>query len=887
MIGRQIGPYRVLDKLGAGGMGEVYRATDSNLKRSVAIKVLPAAVAGDTDRLARFQREAEVLAALNHPNIAAIYGVEKTPDVTALVMELVEGEDLSQLIARGPIALADALPIARQIADALEAAHEQGIIHRDLKPANVKVRADGTVKVLDFGLAKATDPAGASSADAMHSPTLTARATQMGMILGTAAYMAPEQAKGKAVDKRADIWAFGVVLYEMLTGEQPFRAETIPETLAHVMTRPVDLGRVPATTPRRIRDLLARCLEKDPKKRLRDIGEARIRLEEAISGAPDEPASAAGTIGRAAAGPAAWSRALPWAVAAVAVAAAGWAYVGPGRGAAAPTNDVIYVDIGSLPDVEFVRLLNGGYAISPDGRTVAMIGVKGNSRRLFIRPLGRPEAKEVPGTVGVNGVTFSPDGTSVATIDNGSELVLISLASQQRTPIATVADSTSALSWSPEGIVFNRNGALWIVRPGDQPRPLTTLDTARREVVHGGGTVLPGGRAVVFSSMTSEAGGERIEAVPMAGGPRTVLIERANTPVWSPTGHLLFSRDGGVFAVPFDPAAVRTTGPAVAVVPSGVVGQQAAGGLTLRVSASGTLIYAPADYNTNRVVSVTRDGTVKTLDFPPAAYANPRVSPDGRRVLVEIDNTVVDALDLVRGTQTHLTTPALATSFVTWLADGERVMLRRFSVPSWMAADGSGKDGLVPHSMANDYPSGPGPDADSALVVRVQPETGGDVYLMSVTGRFEPRPLVATRAYEGGPQLSPDGRWLLYQSNVSGQPEIYVRRYPQLDRAFQVSAGGGAQPRWNPATMEICYRAGQRLTAVPFDGRGTEPVFGRPVPLFADEYDFGQGITIPNYDITRDGRFIMLRRSTRSGTLRAVIHWTDELTQILAAGGVR
>jgi serine/threonine protein kinase/Tol biopolymer transport system component len=897
--GTRIGAYEVVAAIGEGGMGEVYRAHDTTLGRDVALKILPELFATDPDRQMRFEREAKALAALNHPNIAAIYGIEGDGSPAgdgetrplALVLELVEGDDLSERIARGPVPLDEALPIARQIAEALEAAHDAGIIHRDLKPSNVKVKADGTVKILDFGLAKAMDP-GTGPQDPVNSPTMTARATQMGMILGTAAYMAPEQAKGKLVDKRADIWAFGVVLHEMLGGQHLFLADTIPETLAHVMTRPIDLGALPATTSPRVRDLIARCLEKDPKKRLRDIGEARLILDDPTLDSELTPSSSAD----APATPAAprWQRALPWAIAALAVAVAAWTYLSSGHGATtSPADDVTYLDIGSLPDVEFVRLLNGGYAISPDGRTIATIGVTDNARRLFIRSLDRPEAREIPNTLGVNGVAFSPDGASVTAITNGGELMRIALADEQRTLIATGVDTTSVLAWSPEGVVFSRAGALWIVTPESEEgnvgeaRPLTTLDAARREVLHAASVVLPGGRYVVFASMTSDAGGERIEAVPVAGGARTVLIERANTPVWSPTGHLLFSRDGAMLAVPLDPAVPRVTGPAVPVIPAGVIGQQAAGGLTFRLSAGGTLVYAPADYNTNRLVSVSRDGAATSFDLPPAGYTNPRVSPDGRRLLLESDSTVIEVLDLARGTHMHLTAPALGTAFATWLTGGERVLFRRFSVPTWVAADGSGKDGLLPDATARDYPSAAGPDADSVLVVRAQPDTAGDIFLMSITGAFEPRPLIATRAYEGGPQLSPDGRWLLYQSNMTGTAEILVRRYPQLDRAFQVSAGGGAQPRWNPATMEICYRSGGRIVAVPFDGRGAEPVIGIPLPLFADEYEFGQGISIPNYDITRDGRFLMLRRGDRSGTLRAALHWTEELQRILSAGGVR
>jgi Tol biopolymer transport system component len=406
-------------------------------------------------------------------------------------------------------------------------------------------------------------------------------------------------------------------------------------------------------------------------------------------------------------------------------------------------------------------------------------------------------------------------------------------------------------------------------------------------VLHQGATLLPGGRTVVFASLTSDAGGERIEAVSVADGARSVLIDRANSPEWSPTGHLLFSRDGAMLAVPVDPEGPRVTGQAVLVVPAGVIGQHSSGGGAYWLAANGTLVYAPADYNNNRLVSVSRDGAARNIDLLPAIYINPRVSPDGRRLLLERTPMVVEVLDLARGTQMHLTAPGLGTGFSTWLTGGERVLFRRLSVPTWIAADGSGRGGLLPHVVAGDYPSAAGPDADSALVVRVQADTGGDIYLMSVTGQFEPRPLVATPAYEGGAQLSPDGKWLLYQSNASGAMEILVRRYPQLDRAFQVSAGGGAQPRWNPATMEICYRSEQGMMAASFDGRGAEPVIGKPVALFADQYDFGQGVSIPNYDITPDGRFMMLRRGDRSGTLRVVLNWTDELRRILSAGGVR
>ena len=443
VIGKSIGPYQVVAKLGEGGMGEVYRATDSNLKRSVAIKVLPAAVAGDADRLARFQREAEMLAALNHPNIAAIYGLEKTADFTALVMELVEGEDLSALIDRRyPEAdeslFSDALPIATQIADALEAAHEQGIVHRDLKPANIKVRADGTVKVLDFGLAKAMDPPGASSTDAMNSPTLTARATQMGMILGTAAYMAPEQARGKPVDKRADIWAFGVVLYEMVTGRRAFPGDEISDVLAAVLRQDIDWSALPEDTPPRLRRLLERCLDRDVKSRLRDIGEARVAL--ANPGAPETPHAAL---------PAASSARRSWirdprsmfALAAVVAAGSLAAFALTRPAADNPDPFPARIEISA----------SGGFTLSPDGHSIVVTGraPSGTGTALYLRRLDQLTGRVIPGTENVlaNDPLFSPDGRAILFIANRRTLVKVPLDGAP-VPLGELGDMGGGLDWS-------------------------------------------------------------------------------------------------------------------------------------------------------------------------------------------------------------------------------------------------------------------------------------------------------------------------------------------------------------------------------------------------------------------------------------------------------
>jgi serine/threonine protein kinase/Tol biopolymer transport system component len=884
--GTRLGVYEVTAQIGAGGMGEVYRVRDTKLGRDVALKILPAAFSSDAERLARFEREAKTLAALNHPHIAQIYGIEEGPAdaghyMRALVMELVDGEDLAQRIGRGAIPIDEALPIAKQIVDALEAAHEQGIVHRDLKPANIKVRADGTVKVLDFGLAKAVGPADGGHqvrADPANSPTLTTPAgTLAGMILGTAAYMSPEQARGRPVDKRADIWAFGVVFYEMLTGAHLFAGESVAETLGLIFSRDPDLATLPAAIPARVRTLIARCLVKDPRQRLRDIGDARLDLEAARDTL--DPATPAPSLS-------VW-RAVPWGIAAAAMLLSGWTLWGR-TGIATTTHDVMHLDIGFPRDVEPVTFF-GGYGLAPDGRTVAMVGVRDGVRHVLVRRLDRAEATEVAGISGVSLVEFSPDSGSVAFVPANGLITRVSLADQQRTVVSSGADITGGLAWSPARMVFVRGGALWIVSPeGGAPHALTKLDAARHEVLHDHPIVLPGERFVLFASQTTEPGAERIEAVPIEGGPRSVVVERATTPVWSPTGHLLFARDGAVMAAVFDPRTAIVRGTAVPVLPSGTFEALATGSLAFSVSSTGTLLYVPAGFTDTRVVSVGRDGAALAIDLPTSdRYANPRISPDGRRLLVEIGGNVIEALDLARGTRARLTAGALITSFSTWSADGNRVVFKRFSVPFWAAADGSGNAGPVPGAAVNDFPSSPGPDPDSIIAGRIRPETSSDVFLMSISGAFEPKPLVVTPAFDGGAQLSPDRRWLLYQSDASGRAEIYVRRYPALDRQWQVSEGGGVQGRWSRSSREIYYRGGKRIVAVTLNTAGTEPAFGKPTALFDDDYDFGVGVSIANYDVTPDGRFIMIRRGASGGKLRVVVNWTEELKQILAAGGLR
>ena len=863
-------------------MGEVYRAVDTRLRREVAIKVLPPTFSADPERIARFEREAQLLASLNHPSIAQVYGFEsvRLTDGSAahfLSMELIRGEDLDARFQRGPVPLDETLSIALQIAEALEDAHERGIVHRDLKPGNIKVTPEGRVKILDFGLAKSsvTEAAAHLSGSSPHS--LTMAHTEAGFILGTAAYMSPEQARGNPVDRRTDVWAFGVVLFEMLTSRRLFKGDTTTDVLAAVMKEPVPFERLPAATPPSIRRLLTRCLERDPKRRLRDIGEARIVLEAPASDRADErryvPAG---------------SRLLwaaPWVLAAAAMALAVWAL--SWRVDDAPP-DVVHLDIVFPENVEPVAGRQGGIAISPDGKAIAMVGFKNGQRRLYVRRLDTPDATDISGTSG--GGVFSPDGASIAFISNSTVLTRVSLADGQQTALASGGDFVTGVSigWGTRDVFFIRSGSIWTVPAnGGKVRQLTTLDPTQGEVLHADPLPLPRDRFVLFSRITSSPGGARIEAIPHEGGQRFVVVDGASTPVWSPTGHLLFGRDGALWAVPLDPATATTTGPAVQVIPAGTIGTIRTGSLGFQVSTTGTLAYVPANFDSKRLVIVGRDGSELPLGLPPGSYGNPRVAPDGRRIAFERDGSVVEAVDLARGTRAVVMPAAVGTNFPVWTADGANLVSRRFNVPFWAAADGTGRAGPIPHGDANTSPGSAGPDGDTIIAVRLLPETAGDLYLLSVRGAFPPKALVATPSYEGSPHLSRDGRWLAYQSNASGTPEVYVRRYPSLDRAWQVSEGGGVQVRWSRASNEIFYRANQQIVAVAFDGSGDEPVLGKPTTLFADVYDFGQGLTIPNYDLTSDGRFLMLRRGTQGGTLRVILNWTEELKGAINRGAVR
>ena len=634
--GTRLGPYEVIAQIGEGGMGQVYRATDTKLKRQVAIKILPPSLAADHDRLARFQREAEVLASLNHPNIAAIHGLEESGRMTALVMELVEGDDLSQRIARGAIPLDDVLPIAKQIAEALEAAHEQGIIHRDLKPANIKERADGTVKVLDFGFAKAMEPAAGPSPSVSQSPTITTPAmTQAGMILGTAAYMSPEQARGKTVDKRADIWAFGCVLYEMLAGTGAFRAETVSETLAEVMKSEPLWAALPPETPVALRNLVRRCLAKDPRQRVRDVGDVRLALEGAFElVAADTSAHASG------------GRALGWRplILSLGILLIGAAITGAGiwflRPASSANPEPVSRFTITLPaDQPFSAASRHLVALSPQGTHLAYAA----NNRLYLRAIDQLSATPIQGTeTGAFGRSpfFSPDGQWIGFWQDG-ELRKVALTGGAPVKLWE-AENPWGASWGPDDTILYGQGpaGIWRVSgQGGTPQRVVSVDEKKGESAHGP-QLLPGGRAVLFTLATGGGWNDaQIVVQLLDSGERKVVLRGGRDARYVETGHLVYAGGGTLLAVPFDLGQLAVIGGPVVLVEGVSDGGNATGATHFSLSRNGSLIYAVRVSllaQEGRLVWVARSGAEQPLAAPPGLYENPRLSPDGRRVAVEV-----------------------------------------------------------------------------------------------------------------------------------------------------------------------------------------------------------------------------------------------------------
>jgi serine/threonine protein kinase/Tol biopolymer transport system component len=878
--GTKLGPYEIAAQIGAGGMGEVYQAHDTKLGRDVAIKVLPEAFAHDADRLSRFQREAKMLASLNHPNIATIHGLEQSGGTSYLVMELVSGETLSERVKRdGAVPIEETLAIAKQIAEALEAAHEKGIIHRDLKPANVKLTPEGKVKVLDFGLAKAFE-ADSAAEDMSNSPTLSRAATLQGVILGTAAYMSPEQARGKSVDKRTDIWAFGCVLYELLTGKQAFDGEDITEILAAVVKIEPDWTRLPEATPTTIGVLLRRCLRKDRRQRLQDAAGIRIEIEETLA-APHVAPSVAATKG--------WRQLLPWAGALVLSAVIGLAVWNLKPSTWAGSRPVARLTAVLSPGEELVVSMFPAIALSRDGTQLAYVARRAGVQQLYLRPFESLEGKPISGAEGALSPFFSPDGHWVGFFAEGK---LKKVPVTGGTPI-TICDAPGAWggSWGQNDVIYFARGsfsALWqVTAKGETPRPFTKLDGQTGEVSHRWPQVLPGGKAVLFSVWTGPGRDERQIQLQMVGsGERRLLVQGGSSGYYVPTGHLVYSRQGTLMAVPFDLARLEVAESAPIDVTEGVLDTEE--GTQYAVSSNGPLAYVPGSPQQyeSTLVWVDRNGKSEPLSAPPRFYFAPRLSPDGQEVALWTFGATADVwiYDLVRGTVTRLISQG-SSQFPIWTPDGKRLTYRGTRGGSrnlfWKMADGSGAEERLTTGEGTQTVGSWSPDGQVLAFTAGGSTTGSDIWILRLSDR-KTQPFLQTPSNESAPRFSPDGRWLAYISDESGRVEVYVQPYPGPGGKWQISTEGGTGPVWNRNGRELFYRSGDKMMAVEI---ATQPGFaaGKPRVLFEGQYQPAPG-NYSNYDVSPDGqRFLMLKpmeQAERAPTqINVVLNWFEELKQ--------
>ena len=859
-------------------MGQVYRALDTTLGRQVAIKILPDVFASDPERLARFEREARTLASLNHPHIAAIYGFEKSVGMHALVMELVEGEDLSQRFARGAIPFDEALPIARQIADALEAAHEQGIIHRDLKPANLKVRSDGTVKVLDFGIAKAMEPTAGASPNLSLSPTITAPAmTRAGMILGTAAYMSPEQARGKTVDKRADIWAFGAVLYEMLTGRRAFEDEDASTTLSKVLREEPDFDALPPSVPACARQALRVCLRKDPKQRAGDIRDVRLALEGAFeTGGPQTTARAMTTASR---GRLMGMTALAVAVVIVAIALAVPA-VRHLRETPPPVPLETRVDIVTLDTAQPTD-----FALSPDGRQIVFSASGHGASQLWLRSLAATTAQPLPGTEGARGPFWSPDGRSVGFMA-GNALKRLDLGGGAPQTLAPVTSGAGA-TWSANGVVvfapITRGTLMRVSATGGVVAAATTLGAG--QTGHLAPQFLPDGRRFLFMAVgTPDAagiylgtldGGAPFRLTPNDSGGTYLSEGPGGAGSFRESGWMLWVRAGTLLAQRLDVAKAALTGEPVTVA-DGVAANLTAGRSAVSVAATGVVAYRTATAGQRQLTWVDRSGAARGTVFDPdTTLSLPNISPDGRQVVVARavqGNTDLWLLDAARATR--FTFNATPDSHPIWSPDGARIVFRsnRTGVDDiyQKLASGAVEEERLVASDQVKTPESWSADGRFLLYRSIDAQTNLDLWVVPMFGDRTPSVFLKTRFREGYSAFSPDGRWVAYESNESGRNEIYIRPFVQPAAAnkpstpaggqWQVSTAGGIYPRWRRDGKELYYlNPAGAMMAVPITVIGTTLGPGAPVVLFPTRIvgggdDAAQG---RQYDVDSNGRFLI------------------------------
>jgi serine/threonine protein kinase/Tol biopolymer transport system component len=902
--GTYLGQYEILEPIGAGGMGEVYRARDTKLGREVAIKVLPPGFAGSPESLARFEREARLLASLNHPNIAILHGFEQSGGTHFLVMELVPGETLGERILRGPVPIKEALPLFQQLAEALEAAHEKGVIHRDLKPANIKITEDGKLKVLDFGLAKAFGE-DLPPADLSQSPTITRQGTVPGVILGTAGYMSPEQARGKTLDKRTDIWSFGCVLYETLAGRPPFPGETLSDTIARILEREPDWDALPDDTPPYIRLLLNRCLRKDSRERLHDIADARIEIRDATS-APYAVTSTGELIAAAPQPKSGWKQAVPWSIAAASFLTAVALVTFWSVRSSSPPEKLVSRSFTTLPPgqtMQEVGHYGSAVALSADGTQLVYVAREGDTTRLYRRSMDAFDAEVIPGTENAWAPFLSPDGSWVGFYSGGEDKGDVKKVSLEGGGLSVICPTDQGRhlhggTWGPDGNVYFGHcvhGIEKISAMGGATELITKAYNSPDERNPFYPQLLPGGEVVLFT-IWNDSKDSRIAVYDLTTGERRIVHQPGSYGRYVPTGHLVYAWEGELLAVPFDLEELRVTGLPVRVLEN-VLMEELYGVAHFSVSNNGSLVYVPGGMV--RLASifawVDRTGEVEPLSFPPSQFG-PRISHDGNRVLVgrpSASGTGADiwVYDLERGVERPVTDEQGSEYWAIWTPDGERIVYNSFREGRtlnlyWKPADGSGPEELLaetehwlqPYSFS----------ADGKLLAYQEsnhPTNGFDIWVLSMEER-RPRPFLQSKHNEIHPALSPDGRWMAYASNESGRYEVNVRSYPGPGVVTQVSADGGFEPIWSPDGREIYYRTqeGKRVMAVEFTPDAPTPRLGKPRLLFEGRFA-GLETYGRRYDLAPDGeRFLMLQENEPPPPptqYNVVLNWFEELKRLV------
>ncbi len=883
--GTRIGPYEIIAAIGKGGMGEVYRARDAKLQRDVAIKILPSLFARDPERLARFEREARTLAALNHPHVAQVYGVVDLPAESgshALVLEFVDGEDLSERIARtGAIPIDEALPIALQIAEALEAAHEQGIIHRDLKPANIKLRDDGQVKVLDFGLAKAlapVDPA-AREVNLENSPTITSpfQMSQLGVILGTAAYMAPEQAKGKPVDKRADIWAFGCVLYEMLTGKRPFAGEDITDTLAAIVRADPDWSALPADTPAPISKLLRRCLEKDRRERLPDIGAARLELKDvSLVDAPPVFAASGVAVPRR-------RRILPWAIAAAATIAAIGTLAYTSLTRPAPDTRVyksLIIPPSPLSGPAALRL-----NVSPDGRRLAFVAPDEAGRTvLWTLPLDGLNAQPLAGTTFASSPFWSPDSRSIAFFAEGK----LKRVDASGGAVTTICDASTAPpgTWGPDDVILFTMVRGPIARvPAAGGTPVVVTRVSEGERVHIAPFFLPDGRHFLYTA-GSTAGVRRagIFVASLDSPDAKRLLDVPSNAAYADR-HLLFLRDNTLMAQPFDPQTLTLSGTAVPIA-EGLQMNLSTGTGAFSVSRSGVLIYQTGSANGTQLTWFGRNGKPQGTLGDLKGYRDLQLSPDGRWASVTVTagaQSDIWLFDLARNLSRRFTFGEGGAQAAAWSPDGRFVVYaarRGGSNDLYRQPAAGGVEELLLKDDTDKIPLGFTPDGRTLLYRVPRAAAAGEVWLLPLTGERKPRPFMPGNSNQVPAEVSPDGKWLAYVADDTTRRQVYVTSFPANAGKWQVSTEGGDNPKWRADGKELYFSTEDKLMAVDVSASGGEFDMGPVRPLFDVRTPAAGLATRSTYAVTPDGkRFLVNTWDPRTSTtpITLVVNWPASL----------